>query len=248
MAPNVENFLSFAVDVSLKVALLAGIASVVLLVFRVRNPNLQHRVWLAVLLGMLVLPFMVGRTPGIHVHLDLVRRQMPSDFAPTAMPAPEMAPAPAAEPTFVDAPSASPVQIADRPTANVSLPAGGSATAETKRWVPSITITQMTVMGYLFGGLWFFTRLAIGTWQTNRLIRCAKRTELSALQRQVVGETKVRESATIRVPLTVGWWRGMILLPCDWRTWDESMLCAALLHEKEHATGAVISALLCSRS
>ncbi|HEX3602433.1 MAG TPA: M56 family metallopeptidase, partial [Lacipirellulaceae bacterium] len=234
MALNVENFLSFAMDVSLKALLLACVAGAALLVFRVRNANLRHRVWLAVLTGMLVLPFCVGRIPGLRIHLGLIAREVPCEVVPAAMPVPEMGPTPAVEPAFVE--GAPPVagQMAESLDISGPAPVAQNNTPETKRWLPSISIPQLIFTAYLLGVAWFVTRLAVGARQAHRLIWHAKRIELSARDRQLVGSTEVRESAMIRVPLSLGWWRGMILLPSDWQSWNESMLQAALLHEKEH--------------
>ena len=44
-----------------------------------------------------------------------------------------------------------------------------------------------------------------------------------------------RESGSIAVPLTVGWFRPVILLPMDWREWDRAKLDAVLAHEGAHA-------------
>ncbi len=36
------------------------------------------------------------------------------------------------------------------------------------------------------------------------------------------------------VPLTLGLWHPVIVLPTDWKTWDRSLLEAAIAHEAEH--------------
>ncbi len=42
------------------------------------------------------------------------------------------------------------------------------------------------------------------------------------------------ESASIAVPLTVGWMRPKVLLPAGWREWDHAKLDAVLAHECSH--------------
>ncbi|MBI5086502.1 MAG: M56 family metallopeptidase [Acidobacteria bacterium] len=49
-----------------------------------------------------------------------------------------------------------------------------------------------------------------------------------------VGKVEVRESATVLVPMAVGWRERVILLPRDWREWDEFDLRAVLAHEAAH--------------
>ncbi|MCA9186228.1 MAG: M56 family metallopeptidase [Pirellulaceae bacterium] len=58
-------WLGLFVDVSIKSLLLAGVAGVLLRVFRVRDANLRHRVWLGVMIGMLLMPVLVPLTPAI---------------------------------------------------------------------------------------------------------------------------------------------------------------------------------------
>jgi beta-lactamase regulating signal transducer with metallopeptidase domain len=55
------------VDASLKAALLAIVAAVLLRSFRVRDSNLRHRVWTSVLAGMLVLPFLSQMVPALRL-------------------------------------------------------------------------------------------------------------------------------------------------------------------------------------
>ncbi len=60
-----QSWLVALVDVSVKSVLLASLAAVALTLFRVRNTNVRHRVWTAVLVGMLTLPLLVPVTPTI---------------------------------------------------------------------------------------------------------------------------------------------------------------------------------------
>jgi uncharacterized protein (TIGR03435 family) len=55
----------------------------------------------------------------------------------------------------------------------------------------------------------------------------------------------VSESARVSVPVTVGWRRPRILLPLEWRTWDNEKLKAVLAHEGAHVRrrDGLISAL-----
>jgi len=44
----------------------------------------------------------------------------------------------------------------------------------------------------------------------------------------------VRESGLITIPLTIGVWKPVLMLPLVWRDWDEWKLCAVLTHERIH--------------
>src|SRR5262245_31981709 len=71
MPTNVTEVLSLLLDVSIKAALLAGVAGAGLLVFRVRDSNARHRVWATVLLAMLVLPVLVSVMPQVPVPMSV---------------------------------------------------------------------------------------------------------------------------------------------------------------------------------
>ena len=64
--------LALLLDVSLKSLLLALLAGGVLVMLRVGNTNVQHRVWTCVLLAMLLLPLVVPLTPGVPLPAWLV--------------------------------------------------------------------------------------------------------------------------------------------------------------------------------
>ncbi len=54
-------------DVSLKSILLAAVAGAGMAVLRVRNSSIRHRVWTAVLTGMLVMPLLAAWAPGVRL-------------------------------------------------------------------------------------------------------------------------------------------------------------------------------------
>ena len=66
-------------------------------------------------------------------------------------------------------------------------------------------------------------RLAIGTVRTLRLIRDADRRDGTLT------------SAWCAVPITVGWFRPVVILPEPWQDWPAAQLDAVLVHESEHA-------------
>ena len=57
--------LRLLVDVSVKAVLLCGVVGLGVWIFRVRNDNVRHRLWTSALVGMLVLPVLVGATPRV---------------------------------------------------------------------------------------------------------------------------------------------------------------------------------------
>ncbi len=235
-------FVSLLFDVSLKAILLALWAAAGMWVCRVRATSVQHRVWTAVLVGMLVMPLLVVWTPTVTLpqwaypdlqfqgghDLNLVREVE----SPVAMrPVPDEAP--------LLKPAAAPGGAATMPATTVAEELGDFAIAEPIFVEPPVQswtarTIWLLVMCYAFGVVLFGCRLLIGLLAAMRLVRTATPIDLPAHHAAAIGATRVLQSSSIRVPLTVGWLRPAILLPSDWSSWSGSMLEAVLAHEQAH--------------
>jgi len=77
---------------------------------------------------------------------------------------------------------------------------------------------------YLGTALFFAVRLLTGWRLIRKLIT----------QSTTTGFPDVYESASVAVPLTIGWIKPKILLPQVWRDWDSAKLDAILAHERTH--------------
>jgi hypothetical protein len=60
-----QLWLGLQIDLSIKSLLLSAVAGLALFAFRIRDTNLRHRVWTAVMMGMLALPALEHLTPAI---------------------------------------------------------------------------------------------------------------------------------------------------------------------------------------
>jgi TonB family protein len=80
---------------------------------------------------------------------------------------------------------------------------------------------------YTAGLLVFAARLAYGYLLTRALVRASRRVPPCGVER-------ILESDLIHVPLTVGFLRPEILLPCGWHSWGAEKLEAVLVHERNH--------------
>jgi biotin carboxyl carrier protein len=83
--------------------------------------------------------------------------------------------------------------------------------------------TGIAVAIYCGVALLLLLRLVIGVVLSRRLLRDSKET----------GRT-FRESNDVTAPLALGILRPVIVLPVDWRTWEEAKLSAVLAHERAH--------------
>ena len=90
---------------------------------------------------------------------------------------------------------------------------------------------------YLLGATLFFVRLLAGIVLSHKLVRSARPIiEPSATVRRALHAVSARllTSDRISVPMTVSILRPTILLPPDWRTWEDAKLDAVLAHELSH--------------
>jgi beta-lactamase regulating signal transducer with metallopeptidase domain len=96
-------------------------------------------------------------------------------------------------------------------------------------------LTAIAVVLYFAVTLTLLVRFAVGVVLTRKLIR-ASRPILDARLAGIsaLGRLPVAESDRISVPVTAGVWRSTILLPVDWRAWDNAKLSAVLAHEGSH--------------
>jgi beta-lactamase regulating signal transducer with metallopeptidase domain len=76
---------------------------------------------------------------------------------------------------------------------------------------------------YLLGFILLAIRLVLGTVQTFRLVRRA------------VVQDGVRTSPLCISPVTVGFFRPVVIFPQNWPEWEKSRLKSILTHEEEHA-------------
>ena len=85
-----------------------------------------------------------------------------------------------------------------------------------------------------------FARLAFGyrrlstLHRTGRAIAGPMREEMLALLRSRWRIPELLESDAVHVPMTTGLFRPAVLLPADWKNWDDWKLRAVLLHEIAH--------------
>jgi beta-lactamase regulating signal transducer with metallopeptidase domain len=94
-------------------------------------------------------------------------------------------------------------------------------------WPSAPRTIDWAVVALCFYGalaLFFLIRLLTGLILSRRLIRRSIETEYA----------DVRESVLVPVPVTVGTFRSVILLPEDWRSWDDARLQSVLEHERSH--------------
>lgn len=172
-------------------------------------------------------------------------------------PAPAAAPAPApiAVPTSSVAGNphvTPPTPIDVSPSLPTVLEAGPARLPETSR---GVDITPLAVSraavgwpswiaaAFALGAIGGLIHLGIGLAGVASLRRCARPIadapildEIDVLRAELgcAGRVDVLESGAMATPATVGWLRPALLLPADWKTWEERERRAILVHELAH--------------
>src|SRR5262245_55477775 len=111
------------------------------------------------------------------------------------------------------------------PSATASTPTVSTGSLQ----APGVPLQKLSSRDFFLLGFYFVgfsvlvLRLAVGTVHARKLIRDA------------VLQDGVRTSRLCMSPVTVGFFRPMVILPENWREWEQSKLNAILAHEEEHA-------------
>ena len=93
----------------------------------------------------------------------------------------------------------------------------------TESAVRRVSWRTAVIVVYSIGALVLLGRLIVGTAQAHRLIRRAVR------------DRGHWTSGMCAAPVTIGWFRPIVILPRRWDTWPDGQLAAVMVHEQEHA-------------
>jgi hypothetical protein len=87
---------------------------------------------------------------------------------------------------------------------------------------------QWGVMAYLAVATGLLLRLSARVGMSGRLLRGSRATG------RTVGGTEIRESDQVSAPVTLGIFRSTIVVPGDWREWEDDKWNAVVAHERSH--------------
>ncbi len=96
--------------------------------------------------------------------------------------------------------------------------------------------TLLAAALYLVVASFLLARFLIGLAFGRNLVRAARTIDDPLVMRKLDsrGSARIAESELISVPVTMGAFRPTILLPTNWREWDNAKLDAVLAHERSH--------------
>jgi len=194
---------------SIGIAVIAGICS-----WKIRNVAIRHAVWVVVLGSILLMPAADYLLPATWVpaRIQQLAAEQPVTFHIVSARA-GGAPLPH-----------SPAEAA------LALPARSKP----------VDLWNVAVAIYVLVAFAMFIRLALGYRKIRRLRRTG-RTIASPVWEEVLALHRSRwripvllESEEVQVPLTIGLLCPAVILPADWKDWDDWKMRAVLLHEIAH--------------
>ena len=234
---------SWLLDVSIKAALLALAAWVGMAACRVGSSSVRHRVWFLVLVGILLLPALVNLAPRVPLPGWLFPTgQLAAVKGETAGGPPQtIVQQPAADGLNVPAPSGprsalgfrEPGPAGDardavthgmakqepREAAAIPLPAlpANAVHSVAPRAAGSNRFALAFIGVYLAGVALLIVRLLIGMLQAGRLVRRARQVDVPRNATWQPTGARIVESNAVRVPMTIGYWLPIVVLPADWK-------------------------------
>jgi beta-lactamase regulating signal transducer with metallopeptidase domain len=219
-----SQLLRHLAEPALRALLLAALAGLALAVGRVKDAVVRLAVWTALLYAALAMPFLAWVAPA-------VRLPMPALLAAPSVP-------PAAPAGIRILAPASPVRVIAGATPSARL---HSAEPSASRWTFSWPLAAAALYLLIAGVL--LAQLAVGFFVSRRVKLSGRpvgdRRVLAALLEQstlwgLETAPELAESPTVAVPVTLGVWHPIILLPTAWSAWSEAKFQAVLAHELSH--------------
>jgi beta-lactamase regulating signal transducer with metallopeptidase domain len=232
-----SSLLSHIVEPAARSLALGCAAALALAAMRVKDVSVKLLVWRGVLVAALAMPLLEFFTPAVRVPMPLpsfeTRGSVRTDEPARAMAVRRTPPISMVTPEDV------------RPS--LRMPEPSKMTVEVQpaptRYEFRIVWPAVFLTVYLTFAIFFLGRLFVGMRWGKGLERAAGPIEDPFALRAVAicanaaslrEAPRIAESEMVSVPVTVGVRNPVILLPTDWREWDEGELDSVLAHEISH--------------
>ncbi|HMD84278.1 MAG TPA: M56 family metallopeptidase [Terriglobia bacterium] len=218
------QLLRYLAEPALRALALAALAGLALAVGRVKDATIRLAVWTALLYAALAMPFLSWVAPAIRLPIPALKTE-------------QSAPPPAPAGIGIVATSL-PSRVIARATPSARL---YSAEPAARRWTFSWPLVAAALYVLIAGVL--LAQFAVGLFISRRVKLSGRpvgdRQVRAALLEQSIRwglETapELAESPAVAVPVTLGAWHPIILLPPTWSAWREEKLQAVLAHELSH--------------
>jgi beta-lactamase regulating signal transducer with metallopeptidase domain len=244
--PASTNLLAQLANPAARALALSVVVGLGLAAFRVKTTFLRLFTWTAVLYAALAMPLLGWMLPPLPIpSLGFLQNTFVRHEA--AKPGPQRNRAtntladPSAAGEYTEAAKLALARDTGQATARAATLALPAARAES----PSSAISWNAVASaiYLAVAFLLLVRFFVGLAVGHRLVQNSKRIDEPRLTIRLAAcanaadlpfPPRAAESELISVPLTMGALRPTILLPSEWRDWDDAMFDAVLAHEVSH--------------
>jgi len=210
---------AFLLEWSARALLFAMIGFVTVWFLRRRGAAAEHAIWRAVLTAMLALPVLNMILPPLPLNsprivIDKVTTWSAFEFSPIR------------NTDLVDDVS---TPAASQPAA--SKPVIRNAGKQSRQWR---TWAAVTLIIYVAVSIALLSRMILQVRRGMLTASAAKRVAIPLIDELGYPRPDVRESTAVTVPFAIGWRSPVIVVPVDWRSWDEFKLRSVLVHEFAH--------------
>ncbi|HEY1760672.1 MAG TPA: M56 family metallopeptidase [Bryobacteraceae bacterium] len=210
-----------AVEWALRSSIFIVSGGLLLRALRVKDPSIRLAAWTAMLGGSLALPLLSAVLPSAMLPLKPFRSSINRSTVP---PLPAQ---PVENPQVVEESVKSVRAVGNSNIAFIGQDVGTERQEHTKSSL-GFDWTHAIMGGYCLVALTLLLRLFAGLAMSLRLLRKSRATG------KTTEGIEIRESKSVTAPVTLGIVRSAIVLPADWREWDEIKLEAVLAHERAH--------------
>lgn len=222
---------------------LGGAAALGLAAFRVKGTHLRLLVWTTVLYAALAMPFLGWWIPGLEIPAPRFLHYEPAQpQATVAIPAENKisivstASNPASRPrthhVSVTSFPGKPALATSRQTSPVIVPAIPAASSFD--WLGLAAAIYFAIAFALLARFLVGMQFAQALVRRSREISDPRLRTIALHANEFRATPRILESLFISVPVTVGALHSVILLPSNWRGWNEAKLRAVIAHEISH--------------
>jgi beta-lactamase regulating signal transducer with metallopeptidase domain len=225
---------------------LSGVTGLTLATFRIKSTTVRLFSWTIVLYAAITMPALQWMLPAVPV-------PAPASFKSTAKQAISSSGANVVPTRSKGARSeasgnvVTPIDFSGQffPSASQIEPQNQASTHRASHWFRLIPWTSIFEETYLAITLVLMARFLLGVVLGYRLLRAshhiadprlAAKLRAGANSSGFLALPRIAESESVSVPLTIGMFRSTILLPRNWREWDDAKLEAVVAHEMSHVT------------
>jgi hypothetical protein len=225
--------IQFLAEWALRSSVLILSGALLLWALRVKDPSIRLAAWTAMLCGSLAMPPLALGLPNMPLpKMPLPKMPLPGMPLPKTLSVAKRIPARTAEAppaTHETTPARDrTVQLTrtmnapDRQAQLREVSWRESGVSNPFDWARAALTTYALIAGALL------LRLCAGLAMSRRLLRSSRATGRTA------EGIEIRESDHVAAPMALGIARPAIVLPGDWRRWDDEKLDAVLAHERSH--------------